>query len=55
MQRLEQIIDRAFDARAQGFEAEGPIKNSADVVPALSRALEAVDKDHGYLIDVVSG
>jgi hypothetical protein len=41
-------------ARAQGFDAEGPIENSADLSPALSSAFEAVEKGRCYLIDVVS-
>ena len=45
-------IDLSAMARAQGFEAEGPIENSSDLAPALSRAFGFFDKGRGYLVDV---
>jgi len=48
-------VDLSAMARAQGFEAEGPIEDSADLAPALTRAFEAIEKGGCYLIDVVMG
>jgi hypothetical protein len=49
----EPPVDLSAMARAQGFEAEGPIEKSADLAPAFARAFEAIEKDRCYLIDVV--
>ncbi len=46
-------VDLSAMARAQGFEAEGPIENAADLAPALTRAFGFLDKGRGYLVDVV--
>jgi thiamine pyrophosphate-dependent acetolactate synthase large subunit-like protein len=51
----EPPVDLSAMARAQGFEAEGPIEDSADLAPALTRAFEAIEKGGCYLIDVVMG
>ena len=49
----EPPVDLSAMARAQGFEAEGPIENSADLAPALTRAFGAIEKGSCYLVDVV--
>lgn len=48
-------VDLSAMAKAQGFDAEGPIEKSADLAPALTRAFEAIEKGRCYLIDVVMG
>jgi thiamine pyrophosphate-dependent acetolactate synthase large subunit-like protein len=49
----EPPIDLAAMARAQGFEAAGPIERTSELGPALRRAFEALDKGRGYVVDVV--
>ncbi len=38
-------------ARAQGVEAEGPVKNVPDLEAAIQRGLEIVEQGRPYLID----
>jgi thiamine pyrophosphate-dependent acetolactate synthase large subunit-like protein len=47
------VVDLAGMARAQGVEGEGPIDDYDSLVGALTRAVEAIDKGHCYLIDVL--
>ncbi|ASP23619.1 benzoylformate decarboxylase (plasmid) [Antarctobacter heliothermus] len=43
--------DLAALARAQGVDAEGPVKNVPDLMAAIERGLAAVDAGKLYLID----
>ncbi|MDB5511409.1 MAG: acetolactate synthase [Enterovirga sp.] len=47
----EPEIDHSGIARAQGVEAEGPVKTLADLEAAIRRGLEAVRAGRPYLID----
>jgi acetolactate synthase I/II/III large subunit len=47
-------IDFAKLAQSLGVSSEGPIKDPAAIVPALSRALAAVKRGEPALVDVVS-
>ncbi|WP_242597124.1 thiamine pyrophosphate-dependent enzyme [Billgrantia sulfidoxydans] len=53
-QRLDQpLVDIAAMARAQGFQAEGPITDAAVLQDSLQRALESVAQGIPVLLDVV--
>jgi thiamine pyrophosphate-dependent acetolactate synthase large subunit-like protein len=47
-------IDLVGMARAQGFEAEGPIKNLKDLMKAFECAVEAVENGRSYMVDVLA-
>ena len=51
-QRIDQPqLDFAGLARAQGVEAEGPVKNVPDLEAAILRGLKIVEQGRPYLID----
>ena len=53
-QRLDEpAIDLAAMARAQGLEADGPVRDLGDLPKALARALAAVEAGQSYVVDVV--
>lgn len=53
-QRLDQpVVDIAAMARAQGFQAEGPITDASALQGALQRAIENVAQGVPVLLDVV--
>ena len=53
-QRLDEpAIDLAAMARAQGLEADGPVRDLGELPKALARALAAVEAGQSYVVDVV--
>jgi thiamine pyrophosphate-dependent acetolactate synthase large subunit-like protein len=53
-QRLDEpAIDLAAMARAQGLEAEGPVRDLGDLPKALARAIAAVEAGQSCVVDVV--
>jgi thiamine pyrophosphate-dependent acetolactate synthase large subunit-like protein len=51
-QRIDEpALDLSAIARAQGVEAEGPVKNVPELLAAMGRGLAAVEAGRPYLID----
>jgi thiamine pyrophosphate-dependent acetolactate synthase large subunit-like protein len=46
-------IDLAAMARAQGLEADGPVRDLGELPKALARAIAAVEAGQSYVVDVV--
>lgn len=52
-QRIDEPpLDLAGFARSQGVSADGPIEKVGDLVPALEKAIRAVEAGEPYLLDV---
>lgn len=52
-QRMDEpVVDLAAIARAQGVDAEGPVRDHAEMEAALRRGIEHVEAGKPYLIDV---
>jgi thiamine pyrophosphate-dependent acetolactate synthase large subunit-like protein len=49
----EPAIDLAAIARAQGVDAEGPVRQFGELIPALEKALAVVENGRPYLLDVL--